>query len=245
MSGSWDKNHPASPHKLFNAYVQQLADVTPFDGDEMILGGEEDVGLPEIEMFQWDRVTKRESHCSVRHHPLIFPSDPRLLEELAYTMYKFIMRGGPSTWWTQQKPLVEYGLARFVWQKPTEPKISIEEPLALISIMRYFESNSRTFETHIRRLLQDAQGIALEEALDVDFESPCLVVQKALGEDTHPLAKLSRALTAELAARRDGKSIVSLLGGTLKRAQPDEDADNEAKDDRPNATRRGVVKRHV
>jgi len=67
-------------------------------------------------------------------------------------------------WWTDQEPLVEYGIARFV-REGERWKITIEEPLALISIMRYFESNSHTLESHVRSRLQGAQGIALEEAV--------------------------------------------------------------------------------
>jgi len=55
--------------------------------------------------------------------------------------------------------------------------------------------------------------------------------QNALGEDTHPLAKLSRgALTAALATWQDSKSFVDQLKGTLKsaRGQLDEGSYDQA-----------------
>jgi hypothetical protein len=164
MRGSWHKDRPASPHKLLNAYVRQLADFTPLDSDEMILKGEEDVGQVKIDPFQWDKIAKRKSHCSVRQHPLILLLDPRLLDELASTIFSFIARGDPPTWWSGQEPLVEYGVARFVRVGKESPKMTIEEPLALISVMRYFENHSHTYESHLRRLVQTDKGMALEEA---------------------------------------------------------------------------------
>ena len=165
MRGYWHKDRPTSPHKLLNAYVQRLADFTPLDGDRMILREEKDVGPVEIDTFQWNKIQRGKSHCSARRHSLIFVLDPKRLEELAYTIYSFTTRGITPMWWDEQQPLVEYGLARFVHAGNEKAKVTIEEPLALISVMRYFESNSRSIGSHIRRRLQDDQGIALEEAV--------------------------------------------------------------------------------
>jgi len=163
MSGPWHKDHPASPHKLLDAYVQKLTDFTPLDGNDMTLR-EAAVGPIEADTFLWDKIEKRKSQCSVRQHPLILLLGPGLLEDLAYSIYSFIMRGDPPMWWSEQESLVEYGVARFV-HEGEKSRVAVEEPLALISIMRYFERNSRTLEGHVRRCLQDAQGMALEEAV--------------------------------------------------------------------------------
>jgi len=175
MRGSWHKDRPASPHKLLDSYVQRLADFTPLDSDEMTLREEEDVRPVDIGgTFEWDRVTIRKSHCSVKQHPLMFLSGPRLVDDLAQTICSFITRGDPLTWWSipedgsrtsvspEQESLVEYGVARFV-PEGGESKITIEEPLVLISIIRHFESNSRILES--QRCLQDAQGVESEGAV--------------------------------------------------------------------------------
>ena len=78
---------------------------------------------------------------------------------------------------------------------------------------------------------------------DIDFKSSSKAVQDALREDTHPLAKLPRAvLTAELATCQDGRSFVNQLNGTLKRARAQRD---EGSEDRPKAKRRGGVEQPV
>jgi len=67
--------------------------------------------------------------------------------------------------------------------------------------------------------------------LGADFKSSRGAVQEALGEDRHPLARLSRAtLTAELATCQDCKSLLGKLNGKLKtaRAELDEGSDDEA-----------------
>ena len=162
MRGSWHKDRPASPHKLLDAYVRRLADFTPLDSDEMTLREEEDVGPVEIDTIQWDKITKRKAHCSVRQHPLILLLGPKLVDDLVHMNYSFITRGDPSTWsGPEQESLVEYGVARFVREGQTS-KITIEEPRALISIMHYFECNSRTLESHARRRFR---GMASEEAV--------------------------------------------------------------------------------
>ena len=80
--------------------------------------------------------------------------------------------------------------------------------------------------------------------LDANFESVSEVVQTAIDEDGHPLAKLSQViLTAELATCPDGKSFVNLLKGKLKRAHKETRSDDEAEEDGPNAKRRKGVKR--
>jgi len=163
--GSWHKDRPASPHKLLNAYVRRLTNFTPLDSNEMMLG-EEDASLFAVDTFQWDKIEKRKSQCSVRQHPLILLLDPRLLDELAHSIYSFIMRGEPPMWRSEQESLVEYGVARFAREGEGEAlKVMIEEPLALISIVRHFESKCRTLEGHFRRPLQQNQGIAFEEAV--------------------------------------------------------------------------------
>ena len=79
--------------------------------------------------------------------------------------------------------------------------------------------------------------------LDVDFMSSSKAVQDALQEDTHPLAKLPRAvLTAELATFQDGGLFVRQLNGTLKRGRGQRD---EGSEDGPKAKRRSGVGRPV
>ena len=64
MKGSWQEDRPASPHKLLNAYIKQLAKFTPLDGNEMIMNEEVNVEVM-VETFQWERIQKRKSYYSV------------------------------------------------------------------------------------------------------------------------------------------------------------------------------------
>ena len=105
-------------------------------------------------------------------------------------------------WWNEQQPLVEYGLARFVHVGNDKTKVTIEEPLALISVMRFFESNSRSLGSHIRRRLQDDQGIALEEAVLLAMTN-LLQGQRKLAEifDFHNQPPSWADRTAQIVAR--------------------------------------------
>jgi len=70
--------------------------------------------------------------------------------------------------------------------------------------------------------------------LGADFKSSGGAVQKALGEDRHPLTALPRAaLIAELATCQDRKSLLGQLNKELKRARAEleEGSDDEAEDD--------------
>jgi len=87
---------------------------------------------------------------------------------------------------------------------------------------------------HFPGLQYDILRVVAALPLGADFESSGGAVQKALGEDGHPLARLSRAaLTAELATCQDGKSFLGELNRKLKtaRAELDEGSDDESEDD--------------
>ena len=65
------------------------------------------------------------------------------MQELSKTIYTLMTRGHLLPWWIDHKPLVEYGIARFL-KKESEHEVAIEEPLAVISIIQYFRSNGYT-----------------------------------------------------------------------------------------------------
>jgi hypothetical protein len=67
--------------------------------------------------------------------------------------------------WEDRKILVEAGLGRFVVETPTETRTIIEEPLAIISIMRYLESKGRSHVSNALRTIQDNQGEGFEPAV--------------------------------------------------------------------------------
>ena len=67
-------------------------------------------------------------------------------------------------WPSVIEPLVEYGVGRFV--SATSTRVSVEEPLALIGILRYLEDNFHTLEGNVTTTLRsDNQGLALEQAV--------------------------------------------------------------------------------
>jgi len=63
-------------------------------------------------------------------------------------------------WWYEHLQLIEYGVARF-----NGKRVTIEEPLALVSIMRFFSNRNTTIEDNIRARLQDNKGRAFEEVV--------------------------------------------------------------------------------
>jgi hypothetical protein len=142
-----------------------LANFTPTDSAAMVLRGEEDdVGLVKIETFQWDKITNSESHCSVRQHPLISLLDHDLLDDLAHKIYTFLLCGKQPTWLTGHENLVEYGVARFT-RVGEKTGITIEEPVALMNIIRRFESVGYSLTNHVRKCSRNDKGTALEEAV--------------------------------------------------------------------------------
>ena len=65
-------------------------------------------------------------------------------------------------WYAERQDIVEFGLARFIDEGPD---IIIEEPLALMSISRYFDKEGYTPDNFIRDRVQVDQGLAFEEAV--------------------------------------------------------------------------------
>jgi len=56
MRRHWKANHPASPHKLLNAYVHRLTGFTPIDADTALLEEEADVEPVRVDTFQWEKI---------------------------------------------------------------------------------------------------------------------------------------------------------------------------------------------
>ena len=69
--GSWKADSPASPHKLLNAFVENMADFTPPDGDESILAQEEVPHLIEIPTFDWSKLRRGKSYDFIGWHQVI------------------------------------------------------------------------------------------------------------------------------------------------------------------------------
>ena len=81
---------------------------------------------------------------------------------MASSIHHWITRGEPLPWFFEHEALVEYGIARFVNE---EHVVKIEEPLALVGILRYFDSISCTIGQNMRSHLQTNQGLWFEEAV--------------------------------------------------------------------------------
>jgi hypothetical protein len=56
LTGHWEANCPASPHRLLDAYVYKLANFKPIDADPTLLEQEAKVGPVEMDTFQWDKI---------------------------------------------------------------------------------------------------------------------------------------------------------------------------------------------
>ena len=221
LTRSWCNDRPAYPHKFLDAYVQRLADFKPSDSEATALrgeeGGEEDGAGPiEIETFQWDKIAKGESHCFVRQHPLISLLDHNLLDDLAHKIYTFILHGKTPTWLTGHKPLVEYGVARFTRVGTERTGITIDEPLALMSVIRYFESHAYSLVQHVRRGLREDKGTAMEEAV--------VLAMTTLLQNKRPLGSILTfrrkspwdSLTAQIVARKSSGSFEDFPTDSLR-----------------------------
>ncbi|PVF96380.1 hypothetical protein CPB86DRAFT_874942 [Serendipita vermifera] len=145
LKGSWKADGPSSPHKMLNVYVKALSEFYPLDASSTVLDLEPSVASPKIDSFEWEKIEH----------------EAGLLDVLAKSIYDFLTRGSYPMWYYDKQTLVEYGLARF----PEEGKVEIVEPLAIISIIRYFESKGRTITRNILQSLQDNKGTAFEEAV--------------------------------------------------------------------------------
>jgi len=71
MKRPWKKNHPASPHKLLDAYVYRLANFTPLDGVSVISKREDNVEPIDVEGFQWKKIDDGTSRLFVCKQQLI------------------------------------------------------------------------------------------------------------------------------------------------------------------------------
>jgi len=65
-------------------------------------------------------------------------------------------------WFSDHEALVQYGIARFVDENQL---VKIEEPLALVGILHYFDSMKHTIKQNIRSHLQVDKGLWFEEAV--------------------------------------------------------------------------------
>lgn len=82
-------------------------------------------------------------------------------------MYEFIIRGEYPIWTDTEKSLVQHGLAQFIVENSTynDPNPVIQEPLALVGIMRYFESREYTVAAHIEAGLKFNKGNGFENLI--------------------------------------------------------------------------------
>jgi hypothetical protein len=86
-------------------------------------------------------------------------TEPHLLEVLSTSIYMFLTQALYPMY--QYQFLFEFGLAQF--QKPNE--VEIAEPLALISIINYFESKGKILDHNILTWFQYNKGVAFRAVL--------------------------------------------------------------------------------
>ena len=85
-----------------------------------------------------------------------------LLKKLAFSMYKYILKGNIPTWPTRLQSHIEYGLAQIKDEpgnhdlQTVPPPVQIKEPLALVSITRYLKTHENSVDEHVRDALQES-----------------------------------------------------------------------------------------
>jgi hypothetical protein len=62
LKGHWNKDGPAFPHKMLNAYVKALSDFDLLDAD-ITITLEPSVVPPQIYNFEWKKIEQGLSHC--------------------------------------------------------------------------------------------------------------------------------------------------------------------------------------
>ena len=82
--------------------------------------------------------------------------DQHQFDKVASSIHQFVTCGEPLEWYSEHEALVEYGVARFV---DKDQKVKIEEPLALVGILRFFDHVSHTMGGHIASHFQVNQGL--------------------------------------------------------------------------------------
>ncbi|KAG8768995.1 hypothetical protein FRC15_004829, partial [Serendipita sp. 397] len=142
LNGGWTRDAPASPHKLLNAYVKAYSEFMPVDGPKDIMSEEPEVDQIFIRTFDWTHI---ESH-------------PNFAADLAMTIYSYLIQGKQLPLYKRHRYLIEYGLARFT----RTGQIGIQEPLALVSILQYFQNNDYSPSKYLRTHFQFSRGNAFE-----------------------------------------------------------------------------------
>jgi hypothetical protein len=88
------------------------------------------------------------------------------MEELSDCVYHYMTRGIYPGWYKDHQLLVECGIARFISEGS---EVVVREPMALVSIVRYFEHERHTLEHSTRTRVQSNPGQGLEEAVLLSF----------------------------------------------------------------------------
>ena len=68
LTAPWTGNQPASPHKLFNNFVKEMANHTLPDGREDILKEEPDPSYTKIPGFDWTKLLESRSYYFIGCH---------------------------------------------------------------------------------------------------------------------------------------------------------------------------------
>ena len=85
-------------------------------------------------------------------------------------MYSYMLRGDHPRWSGPWTSIVQHGLAQFVVENGSSLSVQIKEPLTLVSIMRYLDSQRHTLGRFIydgirQGLHESRKGIPLEQAV--------------------------------------------------------------------------------
>jgi hypothetical protein len=75
-------------------------------------------------------------------------------------MFNYVTRGQYPVWYDDYTEIVQLGPARF-----TGDGVTIDEPLALVGVMRFFDDRDITLEGDIQASLQDDKGTIFQEAV--------------------------------------------------------------------------------
>ena len=189
--GAWTSGGPRSPQRLLNAYVCVHTTFIPIDCNHVLLADEPEVPLPKLRGFMCEKHKQGTAFLHVTASYAIdgyHYQDPRLLEELATSLYTYIIQGQYPMWYNGHDELVEYGIARFI----KGGDVNVAEPMALVGILHFFAQKGPTMNADIRRRMQGSKGLAFEEAVLLSLTrlfrdgKPLSDVFKFVGKESDP-----------------------------------------------------------
>ncbi|KAG8801183.1 hypothetical protein FRC17_006700, partial [Serendipita sp. 399] len=158
LMGPWNEQGPASPHRVLNEYIIAMSNHTPKDSSSSLANSEPELSKSiRVHNFQWQKIA----------------NDNALVNGLALAVYQGLLRGQDAKVQDDiAAKIVEYGVrakdaiaavnANYDDEDREKQAVFIQEPLTLVSIIRWLEGQGKTMEAHLQANLHFEKGTGFE-----------------------------------------------------------------------------------